>query len=101
MGVDGCEMFKDKRPFIALVAVNELCERARELRRPGVANEVERESEETVRGAGLGVNPREDFPTTSCGLSNSGPLPVPFGFVSSSVHCRCRMMDFVAHYARD
>lgn len=102
MGVEGWERFKDSRPFVPPVDVNELWDRARELRRPGVTNEVARESDDTVRGAGLGVNPREECPVAPCGVRSKGPLLLPFCFPpSSSVHCRCKMMDFVAHYIVD
>ena len=101
MGVEGFDMLSDSR-FIAPLDVNELWDRANELLRTGVTNEVERESDETVRGAGLGLNPAVrgvDCPVISCGLSITGLLPFALS-LSSSVHWRCKMIDFVAHYGQ-
>lgn len=104
MGVVGLARFSDSRPFAPLVeAPAELYEFAIELRRPGVAYDVDRVSEardmdDTVRGAGAGLSPGVCGVigrAMCCGLRR---LPLVPGCLSSSVHWRCRIMDLVAHY---
>ena len=109
MGVEGFDMlFIDRRPFKPPLDVKELCVRFKDVRRTGVMNDEERrERDETVRGRGLGltteVREAEDSgPVASSGLCTTEPVPLPFTLCrSSSAHCRCRIIDFVAHCKRD
>ncbi len=106
IGVIGpLEMFSDNRDFPTLLArLVGLLDALSEPRLCGVEREdVEREREEMVRRRG---------PTLLVGLSAPGvsgvvglgevdvvrDAAVP-GVSSSSVHCKCRMTDFVAHWS--
>ena len=65
---------------------------ASEVRREGAAEDVERARPDIVRVRNSG-----------CTLGDSGVLglvgsPFTTGFVSPSVHCKCKMADLVAHW---
>ena len=100
-------MFSESRPLSPADAPPvELYVLAIELRRPGVVYDVDRarddrDNEDTVRGTWAGLKPGVCgvMGLVICWGLSKVPLE-PGRFSSSSVHCRCRMTDLVAHWSK-
>ena len=96
------EVFNERRLFapesikLGLLDV----ELARDCLRCGVdSEEADRDREETVRGRASALGLRALGVRGVVGLCESGDAreAAVAGVSSSSVHCRCKMTDFVAH----
>ena len=69
---------------------------AREGRREGTAEDVERVRLDTVR-----VRKRGGCRSAESGVLGLVGSPFTVGLASPSVHCRCKMTDLVAHWANN
>lgn len=105
LGVLGLATFNDRRPFrpnssAAGEIASGLFVNERVLRRCGVEmDEVERESDGMVPGRGaLGLSPPGVEGVVGLAASWEAAPALVAGNPSSSVHCKCRITDFVAHY---